>query len=94
MIGGDAWELNLTGWTRRTVGRFGPQIVIEVVTPGGKLWDFGIKDGSPNHRMIFRALGADEKKWNGRLVVEIETFKTKGGRTSNPAISIREVIPE
>lgn len=87
-------DLRMTGWARRTVGKFGPQIVLEVTDSNGKLWDFGIKDGSPNHRMIFRACGRDETQWAGVLVVEVETFKMKGGRSSNPAIGIREVIPE
>jgi len=85
-------RLDLTGWVRRTVGRFGPQIVIEVHAPGGRTFDFGIKDGSPNHRMMFRGMGRDETKWEGAIIVEVETFTMKGGRKSNPAIAIREVI--
>jgi len=87
-------ELALTGWVRRTVGRFGPQIVIEVTGPGGKTYDFGIKEGSPNHRMLFKAMGRNEKEWAGRLVVERTQFKFKGGRLSNWAIEVREVISD
>lgn len=91
-------ELQLTGWVRRAVGRYGPQIVIEVTTPDGRTWDFGIKEGSPNHRMIFRGMGRDETKWAGRLVVEVGQFTiakgTRQERLSNPAIDVREVISD
>lgn len=90
--------LELTGWVRRTEGRYGPQIVIEVKTPDGRLWDFGIKEGSPNHRMIFRSMGRDENKWAGVLVVEVGQFTiakgTRQERLSNPAIDVREVIAD
>lgn len=85
-------RLDLTGWVRRTTGRYGPQIVIEVVNKrDGRTYDLGIKEGSPNHRMMFRGMGMDEKKWAGYIIVEIGTFKMRGGRESNRAIDIREV---
>jgi hypothetical protein len=92
-----ATELRLTGWVRRTIGRYGPQIVIEVTTPDGRTFDFGIKEGSPNHRMIFRGMGRDETKWEGRLIVEVGQFTIGTGaraRKSNPAVDIREVIAD
>lgn len=86
-----ATELTLTGWIRRTVGRYGPQVVIEVTHPDGKTYDFGIKDGSPNHRMLWRGFGRDEKQWAGSIIVERKRFKMQNGRMSNEAIEIREV---
>lgn len=91
---GEAIELTLTGWVRRTVGRFGPQVVIEVTTPGGKTFDFGIKDGSPNHRMIWRGMGRDENKWAGSIVVERKQFRMGNGRLSNWTVEVREVIAD
>lgn len=87
-------RLELTGWVRRTVGRYGPQVVIEVRDATGRTWDLGVKDGSPNHRMIWRGMGRDETKWAGALIVEVQRFKIGGGRAarmSNPAIAIVEV---
>lgn len=91
---GTATELTLTGWVRRTVGRFGPQVVIEVKHPDGRTYDFGIKDGSPNHRMLWRGFGRDEKLWAGSIVVERKRFKMANGRMSNEAIEIREVVAD
>jgi hypothetical protein len=84
-------RLMLTGWVRRTVGRYGPQIVIEVTTSSGRTFDFGIKEGSPNHRMLFRGMGKDEHKWAGAIVVHKARFTMGNGRQSNLAIEIREV---
>jgi hypothetical protein len=94
-LGTGRTELELTGWVRRTVGQFGPQIVMEVRDSEGKLWDFAIKDGSPNHRMMFRGFGRNETKWEGRISVEVQTFKLQGGRrSSNPGIAIVECDPD
>jgi hypothetical protein len=87
-------RLELTGWTRRTVGKYGPQVVIEVRDDADRTWDFGIKVGSPNHRMMFRGFGRNESDWEGAIVVEVQTFKLQGGkRMSNPGIAIVECDP-
>lgn len=68
--------LLLTGWTRRVpphVARgisFPEQIVIEVQTENEKLFDFGIGVGSPNHKMLHKAMGPTEQHWRGTIVVE------------------------
>jgi hypothetical protein len=87
-------SLTLTGWVRRTVGRYGPQVVIEVTHPDGRTFDFGIKEGSPNHRMLWRGFGRNEKDWQGSIIVEVRRFKMQNGRQSNPAVEIREVIAD
>jgi uncharacterized protein YjaZ len=87
----DVTRLVLTGWVRRTVGKYGPQIVVELTHPNGRTYDFGVKEGSPNHRMLFRAMGRDETKWAGAIVVHKTTFVMASGRQSNLAIEIREV---
>ena len=84
-------RLRLTGWTRRSTGQFGPQIIVEVTLPDGRTFDFAMKEGSPNHRMLWRGMGADERKWAGSLVVEREQFQMRGGRMSNWTIGVREV---
>lgn len=94
LTGGGPVSLTLTGWVRRTVGRFGPQVVIEVTHPDGRTFDFGVKEGSPNHRMLWRGFGRNERDWQGSIVVEVRRFKMANGRQSNPAVEIREVVAD
>src|SRR5262245_56933728 len=74
--------LRLSGWVRKTVSKFGKQVVIEVETEDDKTFDFGIKDGSPNHRMLFKAFGANTENWQGSIFVEIQQFKLSRGLRS------------
>lgn len=65
-------KLALTGWTRRMQGKFGPQIVVEVHDERETAYDFAIGVGSPNHRILFKTMGADESRWNGTITVEVQ----------------------
>ena len=85
-------RFDLTGYVRTSVGQYGPQVVLEVEDADGKTWDFGVKEGSPNHRMLWRALGGDTRTWGGSIVVKRDRFKLSNTKWSNWSISIVEVI--
>lgn len=79
----------LSGWVRRTEGRFGPQIILEVTqNRTGNMFDFGIGVGSPNHRVLFKRMGPDEFKWKGSIVVSVRQGDKANAR---PFISIDQV---
>jgi hypothetical protein len=60
------------GFTRRKPGRFGPQIIMEVVrTRDHKTFDFAIGVGSVNHRLLARRMG-DEGQWGGKLMLQTQ----------------------
>jgi hypothetical protein len=75
-----------TGWTRRTRGKFGPQIIVEVHDERENAYDFAVTEGSPNHRELFKALGANPQEW-GAGVLKIEC---KTSRQQRPFLSIVE----
>lgn len=66
--------LALTGFNHtKPNGTFGPEIVMEVRLPDNeKYYDFSIREGSPNHRRLFRAYGPEIKNWRGGVNVEIQ----------------------
>jgi len=71
-----ATTLEMTGWTRRLRGKFGPQIALEVEDSDGKRYDFTFGIGSPNHRIMFDAFGNDETQWGtGTIVVNAKRGK-------------------
>jgi hypothetical protein len=60
------------GFTRRKPGRFGEQIIVEVVRKrDAKTFDFAIGVGSVNHRIMARRQG-DEQRWHGELMLRTE----------------------
>lgn len=63
--------LTLSGFIREQDGRYGQQIIAEVtLNRTGKTFDLGIKVGGPNHRQLFRLMGADWRKWRGQISVK------------------------
>lgn len=84
-------RFNLTGYVRSSIGAFGPQVVIEVQGPNGVMYDFAVKEGSPNHRMLWRAFGGDTSKWRGHIIVQRDRFKLQRGDWSNWSVNIVEV---
>jgi hypothetical protein len=70
-------ELKISGWVNERPGKFGPQIVMEVLQERtGKTFDFGIGVGSPNHRRLFKLFGGEYAKWAGKAIhVEVQNNK-------------------
>jgi hypothetical protein len=62
-----AW-FSITGWN--TEHRDKQQIIVEVQDEDGIKFSFGVRIGSPDHRVLHQALGADWKSWTGGLSVE------------------------
>ena len=59
----------LTGWTNKhTDGR---QIIVEVENSKGLTFSLGVRIGSPDHRVLFKALGVDWALWAGSIIVTI-----------------------
>lgn len=72
------------GFTRRKPGRFGLQIIMEVVRKrDNKVFDFAIGVGSVNHRILARRMG-DEHLWHGVL-----NLKSQRGERA-PFVAINE----
>lgn len=67
--------LALTGFNHtKPNGTYGPEIVIEVRLPESEeYYDFSIREGSPNHRRLFRMYGTEIKSWRGRVMVEVQS---------------------
>lgn len=79
------------GFTRRKPGRFGEQIIAEVVRKrDGKVFDFAFGVGSQNHRILARRLG-DERVWGG--TIKLKTMTKAGARAPFIAIVDTEPIP-
>lgn len=72
--------LALTGFNHnKPNGTYGPEIVIEVRLPDSeKYYDFSIREGSPNHRRLFRMYGMEIKSWRGAVMAEVQS--TQNGR--------------
>ncbi len=71
----DGESFALTGWARYKDG----QIIIEVENTTG------VREGSPDHRILHKALGADWKTWAGFLTVKIAAGKKAGTSFVNVA---------
>jgi hypothetical protein len=69
----------LTGETRMAESQFGEQIVCEVKL-AGKLYDWGIKIDTPNHRMLYDRFGANPKKWRGKVEIVVNPPTRAGFR--------------
>ena len=71
-------SLALTGFNHtKPNGTFGPEIVIEVRLPDDeKYYDFSIREGSPNHRKLFRSMGNDISRWRGVINCEVQSSQT------------------
>lgn len=80
-------RFQMTGWTRRLRGKFGPQISVEVENEDGKKFDFAFGVGSPNHRKFFDALGNDETQWGTPSFV----VKAQRSRKDQPFLSVVRV---
>lgn len=69
--------LKLTGFNRKKdIGTPREQIVCEVETAAGDTFDLGVRTGSPDHRVLHRALGSDWEKWHGAVIVTIRQRDT------------------
>lgn len=83
-------SLVLTGFNRRhPKGTYGPEIIVEAVDSNGVAYDFSMREGSPNHRKLFRAFGDDERKWKGAIAVKVQLSANK-----REFVSITEVEPD
>lgn len=66
--------LKLTGFNARfKPGTDQEQIACEVENENGTFFTLGVRDGSPDHRVLFRALGSNWKTWSGSVQVTIVT---------------------
>jgi hypothetical protein len=67
---GDGEVIALVGFNRKKDhGTSKEQIVCEVQTEGGHVFDLGVRTGSPDHRALHRGLGADWSTWKGSATV-------------------------
>jgi hypothetical protein len=62
-------HFNVTGWN--TAHKDGKQYIVEVQDEAGELYSMGVRIGSPDHRILQKALGADWANWKGGLSVQI-----------------------
>lgn len=70
---GDSATLVLTGFNHfRPNGTYGPEWVVEVKNESGKFFDFSIREGSPNHRKLFRTFGSEPARWKGNIEVNLQ----------------------
>lgn len=68
-----------TGWNHERSGQFGPQIVCEVFHKRtAKTYDLSVRVGSPNHRKLFKMMGADSRTWKGEVIVRPEKVERSG----------------
>jgi hypothetical protein len=62
----------LTGFnTLRDQGTEREQITCEVENENGTRFSLGVRQGSPDHRILFHALGRDWRGWQGTVTVTI-----------------------
>jgi len=78
---GEAFKL--TGWVRQSPAK--DQIIIEVESEAGLLFDLGVREGSPDHRKLFKALGADWRTWRGGIIVSVVPGRNPGTSFVNVA---------
>jgi hypothetical protein len=68
----DGEWLKLIGFnTLRDRDTDGEQVVCEVENEHGETFSLRIRMGSPDHRIVHRALGADWKRWSGGVRVKV-----------------------
>ena len=73
----DGEALKLTGWSRLSPDQ--TQIIVEVENERGALFDLGIREGSPDHKIMFKAFGRDWRKWpTGGILVSIVEGRKEG----------------
>lgn len=63
----------LTGWNKEHAD--GQQIICEVENAEGTQYSLGVRKGSPDHRVLHKALGADWQNWRGGLTVTLRAGK-------------------
>lgn len=62
------------------------QIVCEVENESGHTFSLGVRNGSPDHRVLHRTFGGDHRRWIGGVKVTIaEGTKQRGTRFVNVA---------
>jgi len=83
----DHEPFKLTGWKRQNAEK--DQIIIEVENERGAIFDLGIREGSPDHRKLWKAMGADWRSWTGGITVQIVAGKLAGTKFVNVATADR-----
>jgi len=78
---GEAFKL--TGWNRQNPAK--DQIIVEVENEQGLKFDLGVREGSPDHRKLWRALGPEWRGWRGGVSVEIVPGRNAGTSFVNVA---------
>ncbi len=78
------WFL-LTGWNVAEPEK--KQIKVEIENEKGDTFVLGVREGSPDHRLLFRTFGAETREWrNGGLKVKaVEGSRGDGARFVNIA---------
>ncbi len=61
------------------------QIICEVENEHGHTYSLGVRDGSPDHRILHRTLGTNPKRWAGGVKVTIANGRTAGAKFVNVA---------
>jgi hypothetical protein len=64
---GEAFRV--TGWNKPHAD--GQQYIVEIANAKGVEFSLGVRIGSPDHKILHKALGPDFMKWQGGLIVEI-----------------------
>lgn len=64
---------SVTGWN--TEHRDKSQYIVEVMDEDGQTFSLGVRIGSPDHRVLQKALGSDWRNWKGGLIVEFRKGK-------------------
>jgi hypothetical protein len=78
---GEAFKL--TGWVRQSPDK--TQIIVEVENENGAIYDLGVREGSPDHRKLFKAMGSDWRQWRGGILVEVGPGRQAGTSFVNVA---------
>lgn len=82
--------LALTGFNSiRDANTEREQILCEVETEGGQKFTLGIRQGSPDHRVMHHALGASWRMWKGSVTITLADGR-KGGRFCNVKAASRQ----
>lgn len=80
----DGESFELTGFN--SIDRQNPreQFKVQVRNAKGETFMLGIREGSPDHRIVHTALGGNYREWRGSVTVTIADG-TKGGKFVNVA---------
>lgn len=76
----DIPEFRMTGFNRK--GNDG-QFLCDVERGDGDIFTLGIREGSPDHRVLFNAFGGDYTRWTGTVAVKIVNGRQAGTQFVN-----------